>query len=299
MSPRRPAAATRPQAGSRPSPSLDGGRSAKGRPAVPRTHRSATPAARSAPAVARVGPVSSPRVSTTSAQRFARRVRHRRWRRILWVALGVALLAGAVWGVYGSPWLRLRSVEVHGLHRIPASAVQSLAASDVGDPMLAVSTDALAERIQALRLVKDASVERVWPGSLRVTVEERLPVAAIAHGGQVQLVDDEGVVVETRSTWPARLPRVDVDMRTQGPLAMAAALRVREALPAGLLAEVRRLGADSPDGVWLRLANGSLVRWGNEHDAALKVKALQALRKESRHAGTYDVSSPSTPAYAP
>jgi cell division protein FtsQ len=299
MSPRRPAGATRPPAGSRPSASTDGGRSVKGRPTVPRTNRSAPSAARSVSAVAKAGPVSPPRVSTTSAQRFARRVRHRRWRRLLWVALGIALVAGAVWGVYGSSWLRLRTVEVHGVHRIPASEVQALTASEVGDPMVAVSTDALADRIRTLRLVKGVSVERVWPDSLRVSVEERLPVAAIAHGGQVQLVDDDGVVVETRSTWPARLPRVDVDLRTQGPLAMAAALRVREALPAALLAEVRRLGADSPDGVWLRLANGSLVRWGDEHDAALKVKALQALRKESRHAGTYDVSSPSTPAYAP
>jgi cell division protein FtsQ len=197
---------------------------------------------------------------------------------------------GAVWTAFWSPWLRVRSVEVHGVHRIQASQVQALAESEVGDAMLAVSTDALAQRVRELPLVKSVSVERVWPGSLRVVVDERRPVAAIAAGGVVRLVDDQGVLVETR---------VDVDLRTQGPLALTAALRVRETLPRSLLTQVRRLGADSPDGVWLRLSNGALVRWGNERDAQLKLSALQALRRESKTAGTYDVSSPMTPAYAP
>lgn len=245
------------------------------------------------------GPVPPARVSTTSAERFARRVRHRRWRRILWFGLVLGLVAALVWTVLWSPWLRLRSVEVRGVHRIEASQVQALASPDVGRAMVGVSTDALAQRVRALRLVKGVAVERVWPGSLRIVIDERRPVAAVAQNGRVSLVDDEAVVVETRSTWPAGLPRIDVDVRRQGPVAMSAALRVRAALPPALLAQVKRLGADSADDVWLRLDSGAVVRWGDDRDPGLKLAALEALRRESAKAKTYDVSAPMAPAYTP
>jgi cell division protein FtsQ len=57
----------------------------------------------------------------------------------------------------------------------------------------------LAERKQELEKipwVESASVSRLWPNHLRVMVKERTPVAFIALGGRIALIDAQGVVME-------------------------------------------------------------------------------------------------------
>ena len=77
---------------------------------------------------------------------------------------------------------------------------------------------------------------------------------------------------------------------------MNAALAVWQELPRSLRADVASIGADTPDGVWLRLDGGALVRWGNAERTRDKVAALAAVRKAEAHAEVYDVASPGTPA---
>jgi cell division protein FtsQ len=58
---------------------------------------------------------------------------------------------------------------------------------------------ALAERKQELEKipwVESATVIRLWPNHLRVMVKERTPVAFIALGGRIELIDAQGVVME-------------------------------------------------------------------------------------------------------
>jgi cell division protein FtsQ len=57
----------------------------------------------------------------------------------------------------------------------------------------------LAERKQELEKipwVESATVVRLWPNHLRVMVKERTPVAFIALGGRIELIDAQGVVME-------------------------------------------------------------------------------------------------------
>jgi cell division protein FtsQ len=57
---------------------------------------------------------------------------------------------------------------------------------------------------------------------------------------------------------------------------------------------VRRLGATTPDRVWLLLAGGAKVDWGNGADTPRKAEVLLALLPQK--ADFYDVRSPDTPA---
>jgi cell division protein FtsQ len=127
-------------------------------------------------------------------------------------------------------------------------------------------------------------------------VQERQPIAAVPVDSDFALVDEDGVVVETVARRPRGLARVDVDLRTAGPAAMNAALAVWKELPRSLRAHVASIGADTPDGVWLRLDGGALVRWGNAERTRDKVAALAAVRKAEADAQVYDVASPGTPA---
>jgi cell division protein FtsQ len=273
------------------------GVASRGRPVT--RHRSAAP--------------SRSTVSTTSAQRFAARVRSRRRRRVL-IGLGVAvLLIGAAWALLASPWATVRRIEVGGLHRVDAAAVRAVARPELGRPLLLADTGRVAAQVRRQPLVAAVQVSRRWPSTLRVTVRERTPVAAVPGPNGVRLVDVDGVVVDLAMLPPPNLPVVEVDVGSHGsaqpsgdpsanparsPVPRAAALRaclaVLEGMPAGLRDQVRRIGAEGPESVWLVLDDHSRVQWGGADRTPLKAKVLQALRRQ--RAARYDVSAPDVPA---
>jgi cell division protein FtsQ len=235
-------------------------------------------------------------VSRTSAQRFAARVRARRRRRWL-ITIGVLLLlSGAGWAALRSPWATVQRIEVTGTNRIPLAQVRAEAEPELGHPMLLARTADIEARIARQRLVRSVRVQRHWPGVLRVQVQERVPVAALPVGSEFALVDIDGVVIERvpQIVPPAGLPRLEVSLGTAGVSAMRGTLQVLRGLPPNLAKQLKSIGADSPDGIWLKLDGGATVEWGSATDSAQKARVLTALLPQ--HAVDYDVRSPDTPA---
>ncbi|MEK8224915.1 cell division protein FtsQ/DivIB [Oerskovia sp. M15] len=93
------------------------------------------------------------------------------------------------------------------------------------------------------------------------------------------------------------MPAIGVSLDEQGARSLRAALIVLNALPPELRAEVEEVTAGTQDAVEMRLRDGAQVEWGNEEDAALKVKVLQTLRSlpENQGAALFDVSAPTMP----
>jgi cell division protein FtsQ len=150
-------------------------------------------------------------LSATSGQRFARRIRARRWSRLrVLVALGlVMVLAGAAgWVVLESTLLSVRSVEVTGASRV--TPAQVLAAADVpaATPLARVDTDAVARRVRSLVAVRTVSVTRQWPRTVEIVVQERVPAAVQVRGSSYLLVDASGVAFDTVHKRPKGLPLV-------------------------------------------------------------------------------------------
>ena len=241
-------------------------------------------------------------VSTSSAARFAARVRARRRRRIAAVLAVVLLVVVAAGACLYSPWTTVRRISVSGTQRVDPASVTQLLADQRGRPLLLVDTGALQARVLALRLVAGVSVQRQWPGGLTVVVRERQAVAAVASGAGVRLVDVDGVEVATAAKAPAGLPVVQVDLAKAGPGSLPAVLEVLRGLPASLSTQVIAIGADSPDSVWLTLIDGSRVLWGSSADTPGKAVVLSRLRVAAQLAGArgrgrqYDVSAPDAPA---
>ena len=220
--------------------------------------------------------------------------------------LTVALLAVGAWLPLGSPWLRVRQVDVAGLERLSRSEVDTITAPELGSPLVLAPTETLARRIRALQVVKEVRVLRVLPSTLRVEIVERQPVAALPSGRTYRLVDAEGVVVDEQQQVVAGIPVLHVDLETAGVDAMTAALVVVRELPPDLLRQVRHLGATSADHVWLRLTDGSRVVWGDRSETRRKAEVLGGLRKAHRtparssgRSWVYDVSAPNAPAVSP
>lgn len=235
-------------------------------------------------------------VSTTSAERFAARVRARRRRRRGLIALGVVVAGGLGWLVTFSSWATVGRVEVTGTGRVDAAAVRAAAGTELGRPLLLARPDDVADRLHREQaLIKSVTVTRQWPGAMRITVVERQPVLVVRSGSQFRSVDLDGVTIERSATLPRGLPLVEVDLGARdADAALRACFEVVRAMPAGLKSQVRRIGAGSADQVWLRLADGARVEWGDSTETPRKAQVLLALL--AQRADVYDVRSPGTPA---
>ena len=229
--------------------------------------------------------------------RFAERARaHRRltWRNAAWVAAVVAVLAAAAWVVLASPLLAVRTIEVTGTQRLAAADVAAVAEPARGVPLARVDTGQIAEQLRELPLVRAVEVERSWPSTVRVAVTERQAMAAVpgAEGG-FDVVDTDGVVMESSAEAPAGVPVVQVDVASAGSETVREAVDVLGALPVDLRGQVTTVSAATRDSVTLTLGSGATVFWGSADDSERKAQVLAVLLKTP--AAEYDVSSPDTP----
>ncbi|MFZ0159704.1 MAG: FtsQ-type POTRA domain-containing protein, partial [Kineosporiaceae bacterium] len=237
--------------------------------------------------------------SSGTAERFAARVRSRRRRRAASAVAAVLLALGLGWLAVLSPWLVVEQVQVQGLDRVPVAVVHQVVDAEVGRPMVLLDPQSVARRVAALPLVREVEVTRRWPATVVVAVRERVAVAVVpAAAGEsgYRLVDRDGVEVESVPRRPGDLPFLDVNVGQAGPGALVAALEVQAEMPPAVQAQLREIGATSPDGVWFTVANGARVVWGDATRTQDKLTALTALVASSPTAAGFDVSAPNAPA---
>ena len=89
----------------------------------------------------------------------------------------------------------LAQVEVDGASRCPPEEVRAAIAPLLGRNLLALDLDEAALRVCANPRVRQASLKRVFPHTLRVSIVERTPAARAVVDGTVLIVDETGTVV--------------------------------------------------------------------------------------------------------
>ena len=221
------------------------------------------------------------------------------WRAAFLALASAGVIGAAVWALFGSRLLVVRSVIVTGTHLVPRSEVLAVAGVEPGTPLIRVNTAQIAARIDTIRQVRSALVSRSWPDRVVIVVRERTAALALAApvqgdgevGGGYDLVDSGGVVVQWGASRPADLPLYP----TAGPVTalrgdpdLAAAAAVLGELPAWLRHSVASVTAPDPDQVTLRLADGITVLWGGTDRAGAKAAELAVLIQT--HMRYYDVS---------
>ncbi|GGJ85622.1 hypothetical protein GCM10010123_14100 [Pilimelia anulata] len=227
-----------------------------------------------------------------SVRRFSRRARRRRLRAAApWaVVLAVALLAGiAWWAVRNTAVLAIRAVRVTGTVLLDPYDVHTAAAVAVGTPMARLDAAAVRRRVAALPAAGAVEVERDWPGTVRIRVRERTPVAAVPRGREYLWLDGTGVTFHTDGD-AGGVPVVKLTAPGPADPSTRAVLRVLTELPAALADRVRAVLVASPAKITLSMRDGRTVVWGDAADSATKARtALALLRAEHRR---IDVSSP-------
>ncbi|WP_020573433.1 cell division protein FtsQ/DivIB [Actinopolymorpha alba] len=256
----------------------------------------------------RRAPASRPRAArkaaASSAQRFARRQRSRRWLRLRPALLVVVVLAVAgfgVWAVGFSSLLDARTVAVAGLtpaSGLSADDVRAAAGVPLRRPLAKIDLASARRRVVAgLPPVKDVAVARSWPHEIRLEVTERTAVAVWRDGAFRRLVDADGVAFRTAGGTGPALPVIELraggadQARTEE--LRAAGARVAAALPKKLVRQVALVQVQTMDSVTLRLTTGVTVMWGNAEDSPTKARVLEALLRQK--ANVYDVSVPGFP----
>jgi len=225
------------------------------------------------------------------------------------VLLLVVLLAGGGWLLYGSPWLRVRRVEVTGVRVLTRDEVREAASIQLGIPLISVDASAVEARLRArLPRIASVAVVRTWPGIVTCEVTERTPKAALKSGRNFVEVDAQGVRYATDSTAPPGVPLVELTAPTTGAGVsetnryfgtgnlLHAAAQVGADLPESVQKQTQVIQVESFDGISLELSGGRRVIWGSPQDGAQKAAALLALMKGAAGARHFDVSAPSDPA---
>lgn len=91
--------------------------------------------------------------------------------------------------------LTVREVLLEGRRYAPRSQIAAAIGVKRGDPLLGVEIGEIRERLETLSWVRSARVERDWPGTIRVLLDERSPVALWQRDGKLHVVDAEGVTL--------------------------------------------------------------------------------------------------------
>lgn len=228
-------------------------------------------------------------------RRFARRQWRRRWgvwKYVVALVLLLALVATGVWAVLFSSWLSVSGVDVAGSSGENAARVRQVAAVPRGGPLATVDLAAIERRVESLAFVKDADVTREWPDQVLVTVSERVPVATVRIGGQVRVLDADGVIFGDPGKAPRGLPSIVTGSGSDS-AALKEGATVVAALTDVLLAVVDHVQVVSVDVIDLALQDGRTIHWGNADDSGAKAAVAQKLLAQD--VKEIDVSVPGRP----
>jgi cell division protein FtsQ len=118
------------------------------------------------------------------------------------VAIAVVACTGlTAWGYsYGMHSWRFRiqssdAVEISGVHNASRAHVMEVAGADIGRNIFFVPLDERKRQLEQIPWVEDASVMRLLPNRIAVTIRERTPVAFAQIGSRISLIDANGVVM--------------------------------------------------------------------------------------------------------
>lgn len=211
---------------------------------------------------------------------------------LMWSALVSVLAVGIGLLLYFTPIMSARVTAITGLVTVTQGEVEQAAAIAPDTPLLQIDTDAVAGRVATIRRVASARVQREYPSTLRITIEERVPVVVKDYPDGPHLFDRDGVDFASAPP-PPGLPYLDADSPGPTDPPTLAALQVLTALRPEVAGQVARVSAPSVASITLTLIDGREVIWGTTDRTEEKALKLGALLTQPGR--TYDVSSPDLP----
>jgi cell division protein FtsQ len=226
-------------------------------------------------------------VSQTIRTGVAQPKQHSKRPWLLWLIL--ILAATGYWLIFHSQYFLVTNIKVQGNSRVPSEKISTLAQIAVGQSIAKIPTNEISSALSAIPEIKSVAVERGWPHTVLVNVNERKPIAVANNGKQLVLVDDAGIVASAPISQAPKGMLTVIGAPSSN--AMLAAVTVIAGLPKEW--KVLEVNASTQDSVVVHLAKGISVTFGSGDDIDQKVKVATALIANKYK--EINVSSPDAP----
>jgi len=205
----------------------------------------------------------------------------------------VALVVGGFAAVH-SPLVKTHSIRVSGTSHLSSERVLKLAGLAQGTNVFFLDIASVERRLETNPWIARAIVRRSLPRTVTISVQERVPVAAIGDAGVFDQVASDGTILAKSKDRPA-LPLIVAS----GPPDVAGAAAVAGAMQPALRSQVDTVNVDPGGEVSVTLRSGLVVTFGSASDPAAKDRSLASLLHWSAQKGvrfeSADVSVPSAP----
>jgi len=216
--------------------------------------------------------------------------------RPFWFLIGLVAVLCLVGGYLLAMWpaLRPHRVEVSGNRVVSVTAILASAQIDYGANIWLQNTHAMATRIEAIPYIRTASVHRRLPGTINITVTERVPYAVLEKNGARNLVDETLRVLGPADARDAALPVLAVSSNQR---VDQLAIVVDQAEKAQL--EPARVSFDEYGDVTMKLRGGIDVLLGDPSTTADKMPLvkpiLEKVDRGPRKVAAIDLRALTTP----
>lgn len=133
--------------------------------------------------------------------------------RKIWAVLVLLVLGVGAYATTKSSFFSVKDVEVIGTgFRVSEAEVLEAAGMNADSSMVGLNVKEIDERVTAIPWVAQVDIERNWPDSVRIILEERTAsLIAVIPSGQKFLLDRSGVVLEETREGDLELPIIRVD----------------------------------------------------------------------------------------
>ena len=198
-------------------------------------------------------------------------------RALVWLFVLGALAAGGNW-LLQRPWWAIRSVRVQGvMHHVSAASLRTDALPLVQGNWFTVRLGAVQQAFDQVPWVRKAVVQRVWPLSLLVQLQEQQPLALWldAAGNPASLVNRDGDAFEANlgEVQDMGLPRFFGPPGTQAQV--TAMYRQLQQAFASLHWRISGLGLGAQGDWQVQVADGPSVDLGADDDAQAFAERLR------------------------
>ncbi len=243
------------------------------------------------PAVGRRNTPAARGGSDGSERGLMQRLRPGRKCAIAGVVLGIfGVLGGGAYAAYASPIFEVSTVEVRGNENVEAATIAGRA-DLAGESMFTADLSGAQHDIYEIARLETVRLERSWPDTVVIHVEERQPWGTWEQGGLSYTIDRDGVVLGTADDIaPPEDPPVivssEVGARDLGERvdhhAVAVARDIYELLPERLGTSVTEVAFLTGKGVQVTTADGHVAVLGDSSgmDYKLAVWAEMAATAE-------------------
>lgn len=218
--------------------------------------------------------------------------------RLLLIVLGIGIVAGAIWLLFFSSFFTVKDEGIEITVTDPAGIVneeqiRGIAQTELGTPVLRLSTAELENQLEEIPEVLDASVSGSFPDGMIVTITAREPVACVGSPESCVGIAADATQLQVSDELRGQLPKISMDLGSeQAEQYLTGLLDAVSALPEDVRGRVQGASISDSGLIEFQLDSGT-IKWGPSEENEKKARIVAVLIQEP--AGTYDVTLPDAP----